>query len=49
MGLGIGIYLIFEGIISMLKVKDKRFVCQLGRIIRIGIGIWVILKNTTMQ
>ena len=39
-----GIYLILEACLSMKYVKDKRRICQIGRIVRILIGLYIVLS-----
>jgi len=41
----IGFFLIGEGILSMLYSTDKRPICQTGRLTRIIIGWYIILKK----
>lgn len=40
---GIGLILIVDGILSMAWVWDKRFLWKLGRMIRIGCGVVLIV------
>lgn len=39
----IGIYLILDGVGSILFVKDKRVIWQIGRILRVVAGILVMV------
>jgi len=41
----IGLFLIGEGILSMIYSKDKRPICQVGRLTRIIIGWYILLKE----
>jgi len=40
-----GIVNIIDGILSLIVVQDKRFFWQLGRVIRICIGIILIING----
>lgn len=39
----IGMVLIVDGILSMIWVWDKRNLCQIGRMIRIALGVILIV------
>lgn len=41
----IGWILIFDGAMSIALVEDKKFFWQLGRIIRIGLGVLLIILS----
>ena len=40
----LGSILVFDGLISLFVVEDKRLIYQIGRIIRCIIGIMLIIK-----
>jgi hypothetical protein len=39
----IGVILIIDGVLSMLWVWDKRNLWQIGRMVRIGLGVVLII------
>ena len=41
----IGLFLIVEGILSMVYSTDKRPICQTGRLTRIMIGWYILFKE----
>jgi hypothetical protein len=38
----LGIILVLDGLLSMILVKDKKFLWQLGRLARIMIGLYLV-------
>lgn len=39
----LGLVLIIDAILSLILPQDKQFLWQLGRIIRLGIGIYFVI------
>jgi hypothetical protein len=39
----LGLVLILDGWLSLFIVKDRRILWQLGRLVRVGIGIYFVL------
>jgi len=39
----IGVVLIFDGILSLMYVWDRAFLWQLGRMVRVGLGVILLV------
>jgi len=45
----IGLFLIAEGILSILYSQDQQPISNFGRLLRIGAGIFLVTEGTTVR